>query len=76
MAAKAEVAKLKQQYSRRLLKLPGVSGVGVERGDGDDDYVLVVHLEDDDESTRKAVKKAVGTDDPVRIVTSGKFRKQ
>jgi len=75
MANKAAVTKLKKRLSRRLLKLPGVQGVGVERGDGDDDYVLAVHVEDDDDSTRSAVKKATGAD-AVRIVRSGKFRKQ
>ena len=75
MARQTEVTKLKQRLSRRLLKLPGVQGVGVERGDGDDDYVLVVHVEDDDDSTRSAVKQATDAD-AVRIVKSGKFGKQ
>jgi len=75
MARKTEVTKLKQRLSRRLLRLPGVQGVGVERGDGDDDYVLVVHVEEDDDSTRSAVKKATDAD-AVRIVKSGRFRKQ
>ena len=75
MARKTEVTKLKQRLSRRLLRLPGVQGVGVERGDGDDDYVLVVHVEEDDDSTRRAVKKATDAD-AVRIVKSGRFRKQ
>ena len=76
MARKTEVTKLKQRLSRRLLKLPGVQGVGVERGDGgEDDYVLAVHVEDDDDATRTAVKQATKTD-AVRIIKSGKFRKQ
>ena len=75
MAGKTEITQLKRRHGRRLLHLPGVTGVGVERGDGDDDYVLVVHVEDDEPSTRAAVKQAVGAE-PVRIVTSGKFRKQ
>ena len=75
MAKKTEVTRLKQRVSRRLLKLPGVQGVGVERGDGKDDYVLVVHVEDDDDSTRDAVKQTTDAD-AVRIVKGGKFRKQ
>lgn len=75
MARKTEVAELKRRYGRRLLKLPGVRGVGVERGDSDDDYVLVVHVEQDDASTRTAVHETVGTE-PVRIVESGRFKKQ
>lgn len=75
MAGKTEITRLKRRHGRRLLQLPGVVGVGVERGVGDDDYVLVVHVEDDDPSTRQAVKRTVGTE-PVRIVESGRFRKQ
>ena len=72
---KTEVDQLKQRHSRRLLELPAVSGVGVEKGDADDDYILAVHVENDDASTIKAVKDTVGNAD-VRIVKSGKFRKQ
>jgi hypothetical protein len=75
VAGKTEITRLKRRHARRLLRLPGVTGVGVERGDGDDDYVLVVHVEDDAPSTRAAVKDAVGAES-VRIVTSGKFKKQ
>lgn len=74
MAPKTEIEELKRRYGRRLLRLPGVSGVGVQRGDGDNDYVLVVHVKEDDESTRAGVLKELkGT--PVRIVTSGIFKK-
>ena len=75
MAKKAQVDQLKRRHRRRLLQLPGVSGVGVERGDGADDYVLAVHVEDDDPSTIDAVTDAVGHEG-IRIVKSGKFRKQ
>jgi hypothetical protein len=75
VARKTEVTKLKQRLSRRLLKLPGVQGVGVQRGAGDDDYELVVHVEDDDPATIEAVKNA-GGDKDIRIVKSGKFKKQ
>jgi hypothetical protein len=75
VAGKTEITQLKRRHSRRLLHLPGVVGVGVERGAGDDDYVLVVHVEDDDKSTREAVRQEVGAE-PVRIVKSGTFKKQ
>jgi hypothetical protein len=75
VAPKSQVTKLKRRHSRRLLSVPGVCGVGVERGDGDDDYVLAVYVEADDTKTRAAVTDTVGTTD-VRIVASGKFRKQ
>jgi C-terminal processing protease CtpA/Prc len=74
VATKERVEKLKRQHSRRLLRLPGVSGVGIERAEEPDDYALVVHVEDDSPATRAAVQEEVG-DKPVRIVRSGKFRK-
>ena len=74
MATKKQVEDLKQRVSRRLLRLPGVSGVGIQRTDGPDDYALVVHVEADSPGIRAAVKKqAPGKS--VRIVTSGKFKK-
>ena len=75
MAPKTDVEQLKRSHSRRLLKMPGVSGVGIERGPRADDYVLVVHVSDDDETTRAAVLREVGPES-VRIVKSGPFRKQ
>ena len=75
VAGKTEITELKRRHGRRLLQLPGVVGVGVERGYGDDDYVLVIHVEKDDSSTREAVTQTVGAE-PVRIVGSGRFKKQ
>ena len=74
MATKKQVEDLKHRVSRRLLRVPGVSGVGIQRADAGDDYALVVHVEDDNPQTRAAVKKhAPGK--AVRIVASGKFKK-
>lgn len=75
MACKTDVEQLKRTHGRRLLKMPGVSGVGIERGPRADDYVLVVHVSDDDEKIRAAVMREVGPES-VRIVKSGPFRKQ
>jgi hypothetical protein len=55
--------------------MPGVCGVGIERGPHADDYVLVMHVSDDDEQTTAAVMREVGPES-VRIVKSGPFRKQ
>lgn len=74
MARKAEIEELKRVHGRRLLRLPGVSGVGVERGDRQNEYVLVVHVENDDETTRAEVAKEVGAE-RVRIQKSGRFKK-
>jgi hypothetical protein len=73
VARKADIEELKRRHGRRLLRLPGVSGVGIQRGDGEDDYLLVVHVKEDDESTRAAVLKEV-SGEPIRIVKSGTFK--
>ena len=72
MASKETIEQLKRRHRGRLLRLSGVSGVGIERDE--DDYVLVVHVNDDDEETRAAIVKEV-KGEPVRIVKSGPFRK-
>ena len=74
MASKETIQQLKRRHRGRLLRLSGVNGVGIERGKADDDYVLVVHVSNDDEATRAAIKQEVD-DEPVRIVKSGEFRK-
>jgi hypothetical protein len=74
VATKEQVEKLKRRHSRRLLRLPGVSGVGIERAEGADDYALVVHVEDDNPHTLAAVQEEV-PDPAVRVVRSGKFKK-
>ena len=74
VASKKTIEALKRRYRGRLLRLPGVSGLGVERGEGEDDYILVVHVKEDDELTRTAVLEEV-EGGPVRIVRSGTFRK-
>jgi hypothetical protein len=74
VASKETVEELKRRYSRRLLRLPGVNGVGIERAEGPDEYSLVVHVDDDNPQTRTSVQDAVASE-AVRIVASGKFRK-
>jgi hypothetical protein len=74
VASKETIQQLKRRHRGRLLRLSGVSGIGIERGNDDNDYVLVVHVKNDDEATRAAILKEVD-DEPVRIVKSGGFRK-
>jgi hypothetical protein len=74
VASKETIQQLKRRHRGRLLRLTGVSGIGIERGNDDNDYVLVVHVKNDDEATRAAILKEVD-DEPVRIVKSGEFRK-
>jgi hypothetical protein len=73
LATRDEIEKLKRRHARRLLRLSGVSGVGVERSD-DDAYILVVHVTDDEEKTRTAVQKEMAGA-PVRVVKGNKFKK-
>jgi hypothetical protein len=64
---------LKRKLSPRILKLPGVSGIGVPKGQ------LTVYLEYDSEETRTKVrevlKKVSPKMEPFFMVT-GKFSKQ
>ena len=75
MASKAHVERVKQKLSRRLLRVDGVNGVGIQRADAPDDYALVVHVEQDSPDMRAAVEKEA-RGEPVRIIPSGKFKKQ
>jgi hypothetical protein len=74
VASKETIQQLKRRHRGRLLRLSGVNGIGIERGTDDNDYVLVIHVTDDDEATRAAIREEVD-DEPVRIVKSGTFRK-
>ena len=74
MASKETIEQLKRRHRGRLLRLSGVNGIGIERGNDKDDYVLVVHVTNDDEVTRAAIREEVD-DEPVRIVKSGGFKK-
>lgn len=44
VATEEELREVKRRHSMRLLQLPGVSGVGVEK-DSAGNYVLVVHVD-------------------------------
>ena len=74
MATKEQAEALKHKLSRRVLRVPGVSGVGIERGTDPDDYEIVVHVEDDNPETRARLEGELDGH-PVRIVRSGKFKK-
>jgi hypothetical protein len=74
VASKETIQQLKRRHRGRLLRLSGVNGIGIQRGTDDNDYVLVIHVTDDDEATRAAIREEVD-DEPVRIVKSGTFKK-
>jgi hypothetical protein len=74
MACEEEVRKLKRSVSARLLREPGVHGVGVE-ADEKGGYVLAIHVDDENrEIVRNPPEDLRGQ--PVKFVRSGPFRKQ
>jgi hypothetical protein len=64
---------LKRRYSPRLLRLPGVSGVGVERADGG--YTVTVYLSAADDATLRRLPADL-EGHPYRRVVTGPFSKQ
>jgi hypothetical protein len=71
MATHDEIRALKDRHGRKLMASPGVSGVGIEKKN-DDDYELVVHLDDD--AARAALPAQLDGHD-VKYTVSGPFRK-
>jgi len=73
MASEEELKAVKRRHSQRLLGLPGVCGVGIEK-DASGDYVLAVHL---DSENPDAGQKVPDTIEGYRVkrVRSGPFRK-
>lgn len=67
----ASVEEVKKRYEARLMKTPGVVGVGIGRSGGKP--VIRVYVEKDTPKVRKAVPDAL-EDVPVEIVVSGPFK--
>jgi len=64
---------LKRKVSSQILQLPGVSGIGVPRGQ------LTVYLESDSKDVRERVREVLRTVSPdadVVFMVTGKFAKQ
>ena len=64
---------LKQKVSPRILQVPGVSGIGIPKGN------LTVYLEVDSDNVREEVRKVLDTISPeskVVFMVTGKFGKQ
>jgi hypothetical protein len=66
----SQARRVKKRHADRLLSIQGVCGVGVEK-DASGEFVLVVHLV---EGAAPALPEEI-EGCPVRVVTSGPFRK-
>jgi len=65
---------VKRRHAGRLMKLPGVVGVGVEK-DERGRFVLAVHLDPSQARAGTSIPKKIESV-PVKLVRSGPFRKQ
>lgn len=73
MATEKEARDVKNRHSAELLKLPGVSGVGVQKSAGGDFY-LALHLDTDDPQLAARIPKQIeGLS--VQTILSGPFKK-
>jgi hypothetical protein len=73
MATEDKIREVKSRHSAELLRLPGVSGVGVAKGKSGE-LVIALHLDVDDPEREALLPKQIeGV--PVEIVHSGPFRK-
>jgi hypothetical protein len=73
MASEDELRQIKRRHSARLLQLPGVCGVGIEK-DESGDYVLAVHLDASDPAAGKEVPETI-EGQRIKRVRSGPFTK-
>lgn len=73
MASEEELRQIKRRHSARLLQLPGVSGVGIEK-DASGDLVLAVHLDANDPEAGKDVPDTI-EGQRIKRVRSGPFAK-
>jgi hypothetical protein len=73
LATEKEIRELKRRHAPQLLARPGVSGVGVEKGDSGG-YVLAVHVDTDDPEALKQLPEEI-EGHSVKYIRSGPFRK-
>ena len=72
MATLEDIRELKRRHSARLLNLPGVAGVGIERDD-EGGYALAIHLDGD--ATDHLGLPAELEGHRIKYIRSGPFRK-
>jgi hypothetical protein len=73
MATREECKTVKERHAARLLKEPGVVGVGVEKRE-EGDYVLTIHLDAASQGAQSQLPTELDGC-PVQIVQSGPFTK-
>lgn len=74
MSSERELSEVKDRHSMRLLSLPGVIGVGLER-DENGNSVLTIHVDADDPEVYSKLPKQI-EGHPIKIVRSEAYRKQ
>ncbi len=67
----ASVEEVKKRHEARLMRTPGVVGVGIGRSGGR--TVIRVYVEKDSPKVRKAVPQSLD-DVPVEVIVSGRFK--
>ena len=74
MATEAQLREVKRRHSPRLLQMPGVSGVGIEKDDTGE-YVLAVHVNTNDTHAEENLPETL-EGHRVKVVRSGPFKPQ
>lgn len=73
MLTEQQANELKRRHARHLLRLPNVSGVGVEKGEGGG-YVVTLYLASGDEATRRQLPADL-EGNVYKVVVTGPFTK-
>jgi hypothetical protein len=71
--SEAKANALKKRHSPRLMRLPGVCGVGVEKDNGG--FTVVVHLQADDATIRTQLPADLDGE-RYKVIVSGPFVKR
>lgn len=72
MVSETKAMQVKQRYSAQLLSQPGITGVGIEKGD-DGEFVLAIHVDGSNPDIASQLPKQLDGL-PVKIVKSGPYR--
>jgi len=73
MPSESDINEVKKRHSAELMNLPGVCGVGVEKGE-DGNLVIAIHVDQDDADVIGRLPKEI-EGHTVEVVRSGPFEK-